>query len=104
MPQAAIRFDAIEWESVGERARQKRVVVDGSVLRLLQLDAGFQEPDWCLKGHVGYVVAGSLRIQFSDRIERLSVGDGLAISGGEVWKHRAIVEDDGVTLLLVETQ
>ena len=103
MTHAAIRFDAVEWESTGERSRQKRIVVGNSVVRLLQLDAGFHEPDWCLNAHVGFVVSGSLRIQFSDRNERISVGEGLAIPGGEAWRHRAIVDDDGVMLFLVES-
>jgi hypothetical protein len=99
---AAIDFDALEWEPLGASTRQKRIVAGSCAVRLLQFDADFQETEWCRKAHFGFVVSGSLRIEFANRTERLAAGDGLAIPGGPSWEHRALVPEDGATLFLVE--
>jgi hypothetical protein len=97
-----IQFRQLPWETVSEHARQKRIAVQDRIVRLLKLDDGFRDLDWCRKSHVGYVIDGELRIDFVDRSETLASGDGLALAGGEEGKHKAAVVRGPVTLFLVE--
>ena len=93
---------AIEWEALGSHARQKVVKTKSRRIRLLELSPGFAEVDWCRSGHDGYVVAGSLRIEFANHAEYAAEGDFISIDGGDQAKHRAIVDAGPVVLLLVE--
>lgn len=96
-----IGFANAPWEPIAIGARQKRVETADSVLRLVELSPGFVEGDWCRKAHVGYVVSGSLAIEFRDGLLRYREGDGLGIRAGEESEHKAVVTE-AVTLFLVE--
>jgi hypothetical protein len=98
----SIEFSNLPWEPVSKHARQKCVVIQERVVRLLELEEGFQEVDWCHKSHVGYVVDGRLRLDFVDHSEILQGGDGVVLAGGEEGKHKAAVVCGPVTLFLVE--
>ena len=99
----AIRFDELPWEPLGEHARQKQIVAQHRTVRLLQLDDGFHEPDWCRKSHLGYVVAGELQLTFADRAETVRTGDALILTGGVEGRHRAAVVRGPVTVFLIES-
>ncbi len=61
MKQHLIKFDSLEWETPKSGVTQK-VFSDGKFrMRLLRFDEHFVEEDWCLKGHVGYVLEGTCR-------------------------------------------
>lgn len=98
----SIQFDCQSWLTLNDDAREKQAIVHGNRLRLLQLDEGFQESDWCHKVHYGYVVEGQLQLQFSDRTENLSPGDEIALPEGKSFAHKAVVVKGPVTLFLVE--
>ncbi len=95
-----IDFPEIEWSQLNEFARQKKVVFGAKSVRVLELDPGFHELDWCVRGHVGYVVEGELKIQFKDRTEQFSSGQGMFIEFGD--EHKAIETKQKVTLFLVD--
>ena len=90
------------WKPLGAHAREKRLAAHDRVLRLLQLDEGFQEDDWCRKPHTGFVIEGEFQIQLTGRFETLRAGDALNLAGGENEKHKAVVVRGPVTLFLVE--
>jgi quercetin dioxygenase-like cupin family protein len=70
-------------------------------VRLLELLAGFQEQDWCKRGHTGYVIGGTLKIEFADgRQQTYGEGEPLLISRGEM--HKASVDSGKVRLFLVD--
>jgi quercetin dioxygenase-like cupin family protein len=97
-----VAFDSVPWEILAPGARHK-VFRDGdTILRLVEFTHGFVEPDWCLRGHVGYVLSGDLDIDFDGAPEHLSAGDGVFIPSGEAHRHKAIVVSDVVRLVLVE--
>ena len=104
MTGAEIDFAALPWEespaSVG--VRFKRVVRAGRRVRLVEFTKLFVEHDWCVKGHIGYVIEGEIEIAFDDRRERLTAGDGIFIEGGEAKRHKARAICPLVRLLLVE--
>jgi hypothetical protein len=57
-----INFQEIPWESPLPGARFKAFEQDGTKLRLVEFTSEFIEPDWCRKGHIGYVLSGSMKI------------------------------------------
>jgi hypothetical protein len=96
-----VAFDALPWQPMAPGARHKVVERGGKRLRLVELMPAFADPEWCLKGHVGYVVEGSLEIEFEARVERVSAGDGLLVRAGAE-KHRARATGPVTRLVLVE--
>ena len=102
MSEAKINFAATSWDEPDVGVRSKVAVRDGKKLRVVEFTDGFIEHDWCMKGHIGYVLDGDLEIHFPDRIERFTTGDGIMIAGGEGWRHKARVVGSVVRLVLVE--
>ncbi len=74
----------------------------GRKLRFVEFSKDFVEPDWCIKGHIGYVLEGEMDIDFDGNIVHFGPGDGLFIPTGEDSKHIAKVLTDVVRLVLVE--
>jgi len=97
-----VNFDSIPWQSPLKGARHKAFQQGNRKLRLLEFSRGFVEPDWCIKGHIGYVLDGELDINFNGTLVRFSAGDGVFIPAGTENKHMAKVLTDVVRLILVE--
>ena len=98
-----IRFKDQEWSNNGTGVRSKVYVNGNQQIRLVEFSNGFVEPDWCTKGHVGYVLEGSCSIDFDGTILRFAEGDGLFIPKGIENKHKAIVgQDERVVCVLFE--
>lgn len=98
-----IDFEPLPWKESAEGARSKAMVIGNQQIRLVEFSYGFVEPDWCLKGHAGYVLNGEFSIDYSGSVERYKAGDFLFIPKGEKDKHKAILEKgQKVTLLLYE--
>ena len=97
-----ILFDEIEWQTPQPGARFK-VFRDGSrQVRLLELSPEFVESQWCDKGHVGFVQAGELDIDFSGHVVRFPQGSALLIPAGAAHAHKARAVTPLVRLFLVE--
>ena len=62
-----IDFESLQWESPLPGARFKAYRHGGKQLRLLEFSAEFVEPDCCEKGHVGFVLEGTLEVDFNGR-------------------------------------
>ena len=97
-----VSFDSIEWQSPLKGARFKAFQQGNRKLRLVEFHRGFAEPDWCTKGHIGYVLDGEMDIDFNGTLVRFSAGDGVYIPPGVENKHMARVLTDVVKLILVE--
>jgi quercetin dioxygenase-like cupin family protein len=95
-------FDALEWQEGLPGARFKAYGDGRKRMRLLELSAGFVEPDWCDKGHAGIVLAGELEIDFDGRVVRYGEGDGILIPAGASARHKARPLTPSVRLFLVE--
>lgn len=70
-------------------------------VRLVEFSHGFVEPDWCIKGHVGYVLDGSCSMDFNGTILQFTEGDGLYIPEGKENKHKAILRPDERVLFVL---
>ena len=99
-----VDFGALEWQTPLPGARYKAIEQDGRRLRLVEFTKGFVEPDWCTKGHIGYVLDGVIDVDFDGTIVRFSAGEGLMIPEGKENRHKATVATDVVRLILVEDE
>lgn len=98
-----IDFDTMSWNEPAKGVRSKAMVSGGQQLRLVEFSDGFVEPDWCTKGHAGYVLDGEFSIDYSGALERYKAGDVIFIPAGEKDKHKATLgKGEKVTLLLFE--
>jgi hypothetical protein len=102
MDDARINFAELPWDESNAGVRSKVVVRNHKRVRLVEFTSEFVESDWCVKGHVGYVLGGEMEVVFHDRIERFASGDGILIAGGESERHKATVVGQMVRLILVE--
>jgi quercetin dioxygenase-like cupin family protein len=77
-------------------ARFKAYKHDGKLLRLVEFTKKLVEPDWCKKGHIGYVLNGEMEINFDGETVPYKAGDGIFIPPGERHKHIATVLSETV--------
>ena len=96
-----VRFKEIDWETPAPGVRQKTLRKKDQQVRLLEFSDELNEEDWCLKGHIVYVVEGELSIHFKNKKVVYSKGDGLWIMPGEKYAHKPIVEKGGKALLVL---
>ena len=97
-----IDFNSMPWKSPAVGVRFKACEQGGRKLRLAEFGRGFVEPDWCTKGHIGYVLEGRMEINFNGKAVAFGPGDGIFIPAGEEHKHKAKVLTDSVKVVLVE--
>ena len=71
-------------------------------LRLVEFGQCEGEEWWCEHGHIGYVLAGSLQINFDGQVLSFAAGDGLFIPPGAATRHRGMNIAPGTRLLMVE--
>lgn len=98
----AINFGSLKWESALPGARFKTYREGARQIRLLEFSSDFVEPAWCEKGHIGYVLEGTLEVDFNGRVEVYPQGSGLFISAGSAAAHKARSVTPVVRLVLVE--
>ena len=97
-----IDFDALPWESPIPGARFKVYREGGKQIRLVEFTEAFVEPHWCEKGHIGYVLEGTLEVNYKGRRVRYPAGSGIFISEGTQSGHKAKSLTAIVRLVLVE--
>jgi hypothetical protein len=68
-------------------------------LTLLELEAGFEDPNVCERGHFIYVLEGTLELLLDDRTESLPEGEACDLEPGT--PHRARNAGTGRLRLLV---
>jgi quercetin dioxygenase-like cupin family protein len=97
-----VDFEQMPWEQVAPRVRCKAYEQGGRKLRLVEFARGFVEPDWCTRGHIGYVLEGAMEVDFQGETVAFQAGDGLFIPPGDAHGHKARVLTDLVRVILVE--
>jgi ethanolamine utilization protein EutQ (cupin superfamily) len=102
MTQYKVDFNLISWNMPATGVRSKVHEHGGKQLRLVEFTDKFIEPDWCTKGHIGFVLEGKLEVNFNGKLIVFKPGDGLFIPAGKDNKHMAKVLTDVVKLILVE--
>ena len=102
MKQYKINFDSMAWENPMVGVKFKAYEQDGRKLRLVEFTQEFIEPDWCTKGHIGYILDGEMEIDFDGKVIVFGPGDGVFIPAGEEHKHKGRVLTDNVKVVLIE--
>jgi quercetin dioxygenase-like cupin family protein len=102
MEDSKIDFESLPWQSPAPGVRFKAHEQGGRRVRLAEFAREFVEPDWCTKGHIGYILDGQVEIDFDGRVVAFSAGDGLFIPPGQDCRHKAHVLTDVVRLIMVE--
>jgi len=102
MKQYKVMFDALEWQSPIHGARFKVFRSGTMQLRLVEFTNEFVEPDWCEKGHIGFVLQGELEIDFRGSVVRYPQGSGVFIPSGSATAHKGRSLTPTVLLFLVE--
>lgn len=102
MEQCKVDFESMAWETPAPGVKFKAYEQGGRKLRLVEFSKEFVEPDWCRKGHIGYILEGQVEIDFDGKKEVFGPGDGIFIPAGEKHKHKGRVLTDTVKIILVE--
>jgi glyoxylate utilization-related uncharacterized protein len=102
MTQYKIELESMPWESPAVGVRYKAYEQGGRKLRLAEFGSEFVEPDWCTKGHLGYVLEGQMEIDFYGKVIVFRPGDGIFIPAGEEHKHKAKILTKSVKVILME--
>jgi hypothetical protein len=97
-----VGFESMPWESPAPGVRFKAYEHRGQRLRLAEFTKEFVEADWCVKGHLGYVLEGVILVDFHGKDVVFVAGDGLFIPAGSEHGHKARAITDSVTLVLAE--
>ncbi|OFV87215.1 MAG: hypothetical protein A3J75_01740 [Acidobacteria bacterium RBG_16_68_9] len=79
-------FTSAGWTTGAHPLERKNLAGDPSVA-LIEFAPGFEDPTWCARGHVIYVLDGTLELALDDRAERVQAGDGCVIAPNT--RHRA---------------
>jgi len=101
MDEILIDFKNMKWVYPALGVRYKEYIKGNQKIRLVEFSDKFTEPDWCTKGHVGYVIEGRISINFNGKIIDFKSGDGLFISEGEENKHKGSVGKGKRALLIL---
>lgn len=88
-----IAFKNMPWEHAGIGVKQKVFQLKDQQIRLVRFEDNFIEKEWCTNGHVGFIVEGTMKIDFNGKIISYEKGDGLWIEKGAKHKHKAIIEE-----------
>ena len=99
IPVNRIDFTQIEWEVAMSGLRQKTVDYVGKRIRLAEFSYGFMEEEWCLEQHLGYVVEGSISIQFEEDLIEFHKGHGIVIEANN--KHKAVIKSGQRAILVL---
>ena len=99
-----IAFDKIPWESPAAGVRVKKVVSGENQVRLVKFSEGFVEAEYCRKGHIGYVVEGSMRLDVDGEMLDFKAGDAFILPpDDDASQHKVVLGKGGsVVLVLVE--
>lgn len=99
-----IGFEEIPFSKNSPHSRSKTFVRGSERVRIVEFSEGFIEPDWCTKGHIGYMLGGAFSIDFNGNMERFEKGDCFLIPKGEEHRHKAILKKgEKAVVLLIET-
>jgi len=103
MNNCLIAFKNMNWESPALGVRQKVHIEGKQKIRLVEFSEEFEEKDWCMSGHVGYVLEGKMSVDFNGEMIDFKAGDGLFVPKGEAHKHKAMIaKGDKVLIVLFE--
>jgi quercetin dioxygenase-like cupin family protein len=104
-----VPFTVVEWErepvtevpGKSGTAQMRAVINDTLCVRMIDFTSGYSADHWCAKGHIAFVIAGSLKIVLEDgRSFDLRAGSSFHV-GDEAGRHR-VSSDAGAKVFIVD--
>lgn len=86
MAATSIPFPSLPWTEGSATPLEQRK--SRGTVTLLRFLPGFADPEWCVRGHAGLVLAGRLRLELEDGAIEIRAGEGFAVDAGT--RHRAV--------------
>lgn len=71
----------------GGHPQERKKSLPGVPAILIAFQPGFRDPEICLRGHSGYVLSGTFRMDYEDGFGEYGVGEAFHIDPGTA--HRA---------------
>lgn len=96
-----IHFDQIEWETPITGVRHKYTDFNGQGIRLVEYSKEMSL-HWCEKGHFGYLLSGTMAIEFTNGEIIYNEGDGILIPEGAEHKHKGRVLSEKALAFFLE--
>ena len=93
------QLNECDWVQLNDLVRQKSTSVEDKTVRFLELQSGFEETQWCYKGHIGYIISGRMEIQFEHETKTFEAGEAMVLPAAIAHKAKAASK---VTLFLVD--
>ena len=89
-----VRFPELPWDDDVPGIRDRASLVEGRRWALVEYAEGARRHEWCLDGHLGFVLAGALEYEFEDGGEPLTLSEGEAfcLSTGRAHRGRNLAE------------
>lgn len=97
-----IEFNEIPWQTSEAGVRFKVYKEGTRQLRLLEFGRDLKHPDWCVTGHIGYLLEGELEIEFDDKTITYKAGNGIWIPQGKNHRHCPKAISENVLIVFVE--
>lgn len=98
MAHEKLDYPRIDWQPGGHPLERKKLGALGGAT-LLRFEPGFEDPNWCVNGHAGYVLEGTLRLDFDGEVVEVGEGEGFVIDPGT--RHRAAQAGRGPVVLFI---
>ena len=86
MEEHFIDFTNIEWTVPEPGVRYKASIQGNQKLRLVEYTEQVDFPKWCQLAHIGYVLEGTMVLDFGEHKVEYHAGDGIFVSEGT--KHK----------------
>ena len=80
------RFEEMAWEK-GTHDLERKKVVPGRAVVLIEFAPGFADPSWCERSHALYVLRGTLELEMDRRSTVIGAGQCAVLDRGT--RHRA---------------
>ncbi len=98
MAHETLDFEKLPWQPGAHPLEKKKLGALGGAT-LLRFEPGFEDPNWCVNGHAGCVLEGTLRLILDDGEMEVRAGQGFVIDAGT--RHRASNLGRGVVVLFI---
>jgi quercetin dioxygenase-like cupin family protein len=85
-----IAFSQIDWEADVPGIRARQAHLEGRRWAIVEYAVDARRHQWCLDGHAGFVLSGTVEYEFEDGGPPLVVGEGdaFALSTGRAHRGR----------------
>jgi quercetin dioxygenase-like cupin family protein len=88
-------FGEQPWTPGAHPLERKKVAPPG--MTLLRFEVGFEDPNWCTRSHVLFIVEGALSVELETQTVVVSAGDAIALDPGT--RHRvAVIGSEATTV------